>query len=258
MASTRIDWSDAVWNPVTGCTPISEGCQRCYAKRMAARLHGRHGYPDGDPFSVTLRQERLDLPLKWRRPQRIFVNSMGDLFHESVPFEFIERMFVCVEEEASQHTYLILTKRPERMRDFIAWYAARCSDESVGLQWEPATNVWLGVSAETQERANERIPALLDTPAAVRFVSLEPLLGPVDLRPWRGLDWVIVGAETGPGARPFDPAWIRRIIDACRDAQVPMFLKANLRWSEEIQELPAGGPGPIRKGGGAGECTLTT
>lgn len=131
-------------------------------------------------------------------------------------------------------------------------------ESPLGVADWPLPNVWLGVSVENQHRAEERIPVLLDTTVAVRFVSLEPLLAPVDLRPWRGLDWVIVGAETGPGARPGDPAWVRRIIDDCRDAQVPMFLKANLRWSEEIQELPAGGPGPIRKGGGAGECTLTT
>ena len=241
MASTRIDWSDAVWNPVTGCTPISEGCKNCYAKRMAARLHGRHGYPDGDPFSVTLRQERLDLPLKWRRPQRIFVNSMGDLFHDEVPFGFLERVFVCMEEEASQHTFLILTKRPKRMRDFVYWYAGRCSDDSVGLRWEPSPNVWLGVSAENQRLANERIPVLLDTPAVGRFVSLEPLLGPVDLTAWcvaPAVDWVIIGAETGPSARPCDPAWVHRIVGDCRLGGVPVFLKDNLHWPEDIRQFP--------------------
>ena len=186
MAQTKIEWADAVWNPVTGCTPISEGCQNCYAERMATRLKGRYGYPEDEPFKVTLHPEKLKEPLKWKKPRRVFVCSMGDLFHEQVPDGYIAKVWE-VMSNASQHTFLVLTKRPQRMEDFLArlgWYthdrevnpAEAVLDEGGKYTLK---NVWLGVTAENQQRADERIPILLQIPAALRFVSIEPMLGPV-------------------------------------------------------------------------------
>ncbi len=186
MAKTRIEWAEVVWNPVSGCTPISEGCQNCYAKRMANRLRGRCGYPADDPFRVTLHPEKLEEPLKWKKPRRVFVCSMGDLFHEQVPDEYIAKVWEIM-NNATQHTFLVLTKRPQRMKDFLArlgWYI----HDRDGYPMEAVLdeggkytlkNVWLGVTAENQQRADERIPILLQIPAAVRFVSIEPMLGPV-------------------------------------------------------------------------------
>ncbi len=276
---TRIEWTDSVWNPCSGCSPVSAGCDRCYARRMAKRLAGRCGYPADEPFRVTLHPDRLELPLRWRKPRRVFVDSMSDLFHPEVPEEFIDGVFA-VMAVTPQHTYQVLTKRPARMREYVTasrnrvelaaaewWGQQNCRRWPVGVPrclprpW-PLSNVWLGVSVEDQQRADERIPLLLQTPAAVRFVSLEPLLGPVDLSRvdgsdvlspardsfWDGLewlrpahlDWLIVGAETGPGARPCDPAWVQSIIDQVRAAGVPVFLKDNLKWAERIQEYPQG------------------
>ena len=249
MAATKIEWADAVWNPITGCTPVSEACDNCYAKRMANRLAGRYGYPADDPFRVTFHPDKLDEPLRWKKPRRIFVCSMGDLFHEDVKKDWIDSVWSTM-AEARQHTFQVLTKRPERMREYIL--------DRKRKGWKPdCNNIWLGVTAENQARVNERIPILLQIPAAVRFVSIEPMLGPVDLTDivikrqvgedhidvlrcdvdpaddlYHGstLDWVICGGETGPGARPMHPDWVRSLRDQCLEAHVPFFFKGWGRW----------------------------
>lgn len=193
MNKSKIEWTEVTWNPVTGCTKVSEGCRNCYAERMSKRLAGRCGYPKDEPFRVTLHPEKLDEPLKWKKPRRIFVNSMGDLFHEDVPDDFLDRVFAVMAHAtcATCATFLILTKRPGRMQQYLSSLDRKDKIgrwlDTVGhyraVAW-PIPNVWLGVSVENQATADERIPLLLQTPAAVRFVSCEPLLGPVDLRPW--------------------------------------------------------------------------
>ncbi len=261
---SKIEWTDATWNPITGCSPVSEGCENCYAKREAeGRLRGRCGYDKDEPFKVTLHPDKLDQPLRWTKPRRIFVCSMGDLFHEDVPRAWIEDVFNVI-LECRQHTFLILTKRPDRMRLLMKSIEAgsACNfwvgDES-GADWvtqsfaETLPHVWLGVTAENQARADERIPVLLDTPAAVRFVSVEPMLGPVDLALTRSdrkqyilgetkhfpgveysrekslIDWVICGGETGQNARPMHPDWGRNLRDQCTAVKVPFFFK---QWGE--------------------------
>ncbi len=232
---TGIEWTDSSWNPVTGCTKVSPGCDRCYAEGIAHRFAGTKAYPNG--FEVTLRPERLDQPLRWRRPRRVFVNSMSDLFHQDVPDEYIARVWA-VMALAPQHTFQVLTKRHARMRSLlnstsffesVAHHQGKLSDET---DW-PLPNVWLGVSTENQQWADTRIPALLDTPAAVRFISAEPLLGPIDLgfdlHPDWGLDWVIVGGESGPGARSMHPDWVRHLRNQCTASDVPFLFK---QWGE--------------------------
>ena len=251
MADTKIEWAEKTWSPITGCTPISEGCAHCYAQRMANRFKGRYGYPADVPFRVTFHPERLKEPLKWRKPRRIFVCSMGDLFHISVPVKWIDSVFSKICECRGNHIFIILTKRPERMAEWFQ-YAQK---EHSGW-FNPFTGkldlwqCWIGVTAENQQRADERIPILLQIPAAKRFVSLEPLLGPVDLTnmqrvlweyddeygtPMRrkahpGLDWVIVGGETGPGARPMQSDWARLVRDQCESEGVPFFFKKHGDW----------------------------
>lgn len=248
---TAIDWTDATWNPVTGCAKVSPGCQHCYAERLSHRF-GWTTRPWTTPYAadnVQLHPERLDYPLHWRRPRRIFVNSLSDLFHDQIPTAFVDavlaRMLL-----APQHTYQVLTKRPARLQAYLAdpTTADRVTQialhlalgdsptattlspatflrVNLGLSW-PLPHLWLGVSVEDQRRANERIPLLLQTPAAVRFVSCEPLLGPLDLSPWlAALDWVIVGAESGPGARPMDDAWVRTLRNQCYAARVAFWFK---------------------------------
>jgi len=211
---TKIEWAEMTWNPVTGCSPVSEGCQNCYARRMANRLRGRAGYPPDDPFRVTFHEDRLEQPLHWRKPKRVFVCSMGDLFHEGLAGGEI----LCVWNrflEADWHTYLVLTKRPERMAE---WLKTR----SV-LQ-----NVWLGVTAENQERFDERWAVLRGIGAAAVFVSYEPGLGPLVLPAdflARKNVWIICGGETGPGARAMCPQWPRGLLDQCVNAEVPFFFK---------------------------------
>ena len=245
MSKTKIEWvknpdgtRGGTWNPVTGCTPISEGCRNCYAKRMARRLAGRHGYPPAPHhFDVTLRPERLEQPLERKKPTTYFVCSMADLFHKDVPFVFVLEVWR-VMMEANHHTFLILTKHPQRMFDFL-----RVATDNLDTYPVILPNVHLGVTAENQKAADERIPILLQIPAAVRFVSVEPMLGEIDLnRPYwimsygdegpgendtflRQLDWIIVGAETGPGARPMHPDWARSVRDQCVTAGVPFFFK---------------------------------
>ena len=237
--SNPIGWTDQTWNPITGCTKVSEGCLHCYAERMSERLAGRYGYPADHPFRVTLHSDKLVEPVRWRKPRHVFVCSMGDLFHDDVPFDRIMDVWD-VMGECSQHTFQVLTKRPERMREFARWM------EDVELMRCAHSNVWLGVTAENQARANERIPVLLDTPAAVRFVSVEPMLEPVDIMPWlhslsrtdTALDWVICGPETGPGARPFDIQWACDLRDQCAEAGVPFWFKGGLLDGVEWHERP--------------------
>lgn len=234
MSKSKIEWTDRVWNPVTGCTKISEGCKNCYAERQSKRFAGMNGYPADDPFKVTLHPDRLEEPLHWKKPSRIFVCSMGDLFHGDVTMGFISRVFSTI-RRCPQHTFIVLTKRPVKMLHAVNDYV----DGAL-------PNLWLGVTAENQETADERIPLLLKTPAAVRFVSIEPMLGPVSFRwsAWDGLgtkkitdhldglrmlDWVICGGESGPGARPMHPDWARSLRDQCKEAAVPFFFK---QWGE--------------------------
>jgi protein gp37 len=208
--SSDIEWTDATWNPVTGCTKISPGCKHCYAERMAARLQamGQANYKNG--FKVTLQPQMLELPLHWRSPKRIFVNSMSDLFHDDVPDEYIKQVFD-VMNRAEWHQYQILTKRPARVRKM---------DKK--LRWGP--QIWMGVSVENQKYVG-RIEDLRKTGAHVKFLSLEPLLGPLSDLNLDGIDWAIVGGESGPGARPIDPDWVTDLRDQCVTARVPFFFK---------------------------------
>jgi protein gp37 len=218
---SKIEWTDATWNPVTGCTKVSAGCKNCYAERTMKRFQ-----PDRSFTDVQLHPERLEQPLHWSRPRSVFVNSMSDLFHPDVPFEFVDKVFQQM-YAAYWHMYQILTKRPERMLEF---------HRTVGAY---LPNVWLGVSCEDQKTADERIPLLLDMPAALRFVSCEPLLGSIDLRRYiypHGIGWVIVGGESGPHERPTHPDWVRSLRDQCVTAMpaggpVPFFFK---QWGEFI------------------------
>lgn len=207
---SAIEWTDATWNPVTGCTKVSPGCKHCYAERLAARLQamGNPRYRNG--FAVTLHPDQLTLPLRWRRPRRIFVNSMSDLFHEAVPAEYIERVFDTM-VQAEWHVFQVLTKRADRLAALAP-----------ALPW-PA-NVWQGVSVESQDYTS-RVDSLRAVPAAVRFLSVEPLLGPIPALPLEGVDWVIVGGESGPNHRPIAAAWVREIRDQCAAAGAPFFFK---------------------------------
>lgn len=257
--NSAIEWTDRTWNPVVGCTKVSQGCRFCYAltlhdMRHRARLEGKP-LPEqyAMPFErVQLKPERLGLPLRWRRPSRIFVNSMSDLFHEDVPFHYVAAVFGIM-AAARHHTFQVLTKRPQRMLEFFRWVGEHktelteeakccyhCTLDSVGESGQfiwpyedwapwPLPNVWLGVTAENQQAANERIPLLLEAPAAVRFLSCEPLLGLLDLSPWlEQLDWVIVGGERGTAkqaVRPMHPAWAQSLRDQCQKAGVAFFFK---------------------------------
>ena len=205
-----IEWTEATWNPVTGCAKVSPGCRHCYAERMAERLHamGQPNYANG--FELTLQPHMLELPLRWKKPQTIFVNSMSDLFHQDVPLEYVHKVFD-VMARAHWHRFQVLTKRAERLQDL-----------SPRLSWSP--NVWMGVSVETA-RYESRIDCLRGTGAHLKFLSLEPLLGPLPGLDLSGIDWVIVGGESGPGARPMDPAWVTALRDQCGQAKVPFFFK---------------------------------
>lgn len=211
MAATKIEWTDATWNPVTGCHKISPGCKHCYAERMSKRLHaaGMPKYRNGFAV-VTTHPDALDIPLRWRKPRAIFVNSMSDLFHDAVPDDFIRQVFA-VMTQAHWHRYQVLTKRPERLLAL-----------NETLPWPP--QVWLGVSVESDRYAG-RIDLLRQTDAAVKFLSLEPLLGPLPGLNLDGIDWVIVGGESGPGARPMQREWAADIRDQCLAAGVPFHFK---------------------------------
>src|SRR5438128_6379851 len=208
--STAIEWTDMTWNPVTGCTKLSPGCKHCYAERMAHRLQaiGMARYRAG--FGLTLHEDVLELPTTWKGPRRVFVNSMSDLFHQDVPLDFIRRVFVTM-RRCPQHQFQVLTKRAERLVEV-------CAD----LEW--SENIWMGVSVENAEYAY-RAELLRRVPAQIRFLSVEPLLGPIPDLPLDGIHWVIVGGESGPGARPMDPEWVEEIYHQCRAAGVPFFFK---------------------------------
>ncbi len=271
MTKTKIEWADRVWNPTTGCTKVNAGCKHCYAERIAGRFWGERKFTD-----VQIHPERLDMPLHWSKPSRVFVNSMSDLFHPDVDEKFIAKVFGIM-WLATKHTFMVLTKRPDRMAELLnnedfqmhtGWFASQAIRE-LGLQkpkdlpaW-PNQNIWLGVSVEDQKAADERIPLLLQMPAAVRFVSAEPLLGdlclselipPGELTPnkvhinallgetisaitgcvvdenYPHLDWVICGGESGPNARPMHPHWARSLRDDCQAAGVPFFFKQFGEW----------------------------
>ncbi|NPV48793.1 MAG: phage Gp37/Gp68 family protein [Armatimonadetes bacterium] len=210
MAATTIEWTEATWNPVTGCSKVSAGCANCYAERMARRLQamGQPNYRDG--FAVRCHPHMLDLPLRWRKPQMVFVNSMSDLFHEDVPLSFIQDVFT-VMDRAHWHVFQVLTKRSERLLEIASL-----------LDWTP--NIWAGVTVESGEYLR-RCDDLRMVPAAVRFVSFEPLIGPVPQPDLSSIHWAIVGGESGPGARPMQPGWVLDIRDACREQGVPFFFK---------------------------------
>jgi protein gp37 len=244
MSNSNIEWTDKVWNPVTGCTKVSQGCKNCYAKTLhdkrhkaflAGKLQNVKQY--SVPFeTVMLHPKRLADPLKWKKPTKIFVNSMSDLFHEDVPFEFISSVF-SVMSDCDQHIFQVLTKRPKRMLDFYHW-----KYRQFGVPWRPSDNVWIGVSVENQETANERIHHIKYINASVKFLSCEPLLGPIDFEKAIGdslkwhigglkncISWVIVGGESGPNARPMHPDWARSLRDQCAAAGVSFFFK---QWGE--------------------------
>jgi protein gp37 len=212
--STAIEWTDATWNPVTGCTKISAGCDNCYAERFSERFRGVKGHSFENGFDLTLRPERLEQPLHWREPRMIFVNSMSDLFHKKVPKQFIAR--VCdTMEGAYWHTFQVLTKRSSVMRDFLRQRYA----EARG----PA-HIWFGVSVENGSKKS-RVRHLGETPAGIRFLSIEPLIGPIGRLELDGIDWVIVGGESGPRARPMKPEWVREVRDQCEARGVAFFFK---------------------------------
>lgn len=209
-ANSSIEWTGSTWNPVTGCTKLSSGCRNCYAERMARRLQamGQSNYRNG--FRVALHPHTLNLPLTWKNPRTIFVNSMSDLFHEKVPTAFIRKIFG-VMVTATWHRFQVLTKRSERLAEL-----------SATLPW--ARNIWMGVTVEN-ENVCGRINDLRRTAASVKFLSIEPLLGPLPALDLSGIDWVIVGGESGPGARFMDPSWVIDICDQCSSAGVPFFFK---------------------------------
>jgi len=245
---TKIEWTDATWNPVSGCSHVSEGCRFCYAERESKRW-GHTNLPwtkENSAVNVEFHQDRLQQPLRWKRPRRIFVNSMSDLFHEQIDLITISEIFG-VMAASSQHTFQVLTKRPERMQTILAMDTFRELVRIAAIElndmhddvW-PLPNVWLGVSVEDQRTADERIPILLQTPAALRFISAEPLLAGITIEPYLGiqdedghdfpgLNWVIAGGESGPHARPSHPDLFRRLRDECQEYQVPFFFK---QWGE--------------------------
>lgn len=312
-ARSRIEWTDATWNPIRGCSRVSPGCENCYAERQAMRFSGEgqpwHGLVrrvNGHPTwtgKTRLIESMLDEPSRWRRPRRVFVCSMSDLFHESVPDEWIDRVFA-VMALCPQHTFQVLTKRAARMRDYCsssatlgrvtALVAEVCEGTSGadfklqhhddGLNGIRLENVWLGVSVENQEAADERVPRLLETPAAVRFLSCEPLLGAVDLTricdrskpralwinciepkeaspahseliamlgpdyPYARIDWIIAGGESGPGARPMHPEWARSLRNQCVGTEVPFFFKQWGEWAPHRAQPGGDEGGDVRRG----------
>ena len=238
---SKIEWTEKTWNPISGCTKISDGCKNCYAEKMANRLKAMNikGYENG--FAVTLHPEKLGEPLKRKKPTMYFVCSMGDIFHEDVPFEFIDRIIETV-EYSPQHTFQILTKRPEIMKQYFEDRLLKSKKWNWILKNGMPKNLWLGVTAENQEQADKRIPILLDTPAALRFVSIEPMLGAIEIfsrvtgeLQFAGdgsIDWVIAGGETGAGARPLQCKWVKDIQEQCKVIEVPFFFK---KWGKLAQ-----------------------
>ena len=216
---SNIEWTEMTWNPVTGCTKVSQGCKHCYAERMAKRLTamGAERYRNG--FSVTLHPDLVDIPRGWRLPRMIFVNSMSDLFHDDIPLAYIRRVFATM-RDCPRHTFQVLTKRSERLAELAPH-----------LPWPE--NVWMGVSVE-DARVLHRVADLQSVQAKVRFLSLEPLIGPLESLPLDGIHWVIVGGESGPQARPMRKEWVRQILRQCRAAKVPFFFK---QWGGTRKDL---------------------
>lgn len=211
-ATSAIEWTDATWNPLRGCRKVSPGCKHCYAETFSERFRGVPGHPFEQGFDLRLVPEALDLPLQWRTPRRIFVNSMSDLFQDEVPDDYVLRVFDVMRRAPHHRAFQVLTKRSARLRELAP-----------ALPWPD--NVWIGVSVELESYAH-RIADLVEVQeAAVRFLSVEPLLGPIPELPLEGIDWVIVGGESGRGARPMDPDWVRDLRDQCVEASVPFFFK---------------------------------
>jgi protein gp37 len=220
---SAIEWTNATWNPITGCTQVSPGCDHCYALAFAERFRGVPGHPYEQGFNLKLWPERLMLPLKWKKPRRVFVNSMSDLFHKDVPDDFILDVFTTM-ITANQHIYQVLTKRPSRLVNTgLIEKITRHIYQLTGNKYWPA-HIWLGVSVETSAYA-WRVDALRKVPAAVRFVSAEPLLGSLDAVKLDGIHWLITGGESGPGNRPCDPEWVRSLRDRCQAQGVAFFHK---------------------------------
>jgi protein gp37 len=207
---SKIEWTETTWNPVTGCTKVSSGCKHCYAERMAKRLQAMGVPRYQNAFKLTIHEDLIHLPLHWKQPRLVFVNSMSDLFHEDIPIDFIKKVFK-VMRNCPQHTFQILTKRSDRMRKIAS-----------SLPWP--SNVWMGVSIENASVIH-RVLDLQSMPASVRFLSCEPLLGPIEHLPLKGIHWVIVGGESGPFARPIQSEWIELILQDCQLANVPFFFK---------------------------------
>ncbi|MEY9772150.1 protein gp37 [Sinorhizobium fredii] len=239
--TTAIEWTDATWNPVTGCTKISAGCDNCYAERFSERFRGVPGHSFEVGFDLTLRPARLEQPLFWRQPKMIFVNSMSDLFHKGVPFAFVDKVFDTM-ERADWHTFQVLTKRSSRMRDYVN---KRYKDGIAPL------HIWLGTSVEDGSRKS-RIRHMQGMNASIKFLSIEPLIGPMGKMDLEGIDWVIVGGESGPKARPMHPDWVREVRDHCNDTGVAFFFKqwggirpksgGRILDGEEWSELPSTRP----------------
>lgn len=208
--NSSIEWTEATWNPVTGCSKVSQGCKNCYAERMAKRLVAMNNPRYENGFKVTLHHDLIDLPYSWKKPRKVFVNSMSDLFHEEVPLEFIQKVFKTM-VETPQNTYQILTKRSRRLAELAQH-----------LPWTP--NIWIGTSVEN-EQVTFRIDDLREVPAHVRFLSCEPLIGPLKNIDLTGIHWVIVGGESGPGSRPMEADWVRDIRDQCHEQDVAFFFK---------------------------------
>ena len=252
---TKIEWAEETWNPVTGCTKVSPGCKNCYAEGIAERFRGTPAFPNG--FDLTLKPDRLDQPSRWRKPRRIFVNSMSDLFHEDIDLAFLSEVYHEMFRNP-RHEYLILTKRAERMARLLGISPDPRNPwgKRFGHTIQDTPNIWHGVSVENQHWAEERIPYLLQVPSAIRFLSCEPLLGPLDLSEWlppsdveyhpynlrppvtyrinSPISWVIVGGESGPRRRPMEMQWARSIRDQCADAGVPFFMKQ----IDKVIEIP--------------------
>ena len=228
--NSEIEWTDSTWNPVTGCTKVSSGCKYCYAETFAERFRGVPGHPYEQGFDLRLWPDRLALPLSWKKPRRVFVNSMSDLFHESVPFSFVESAFRTM-RQASWHEFQILTKRVDRLRRFVNELVPKWGDLS-----KVCPNIWIGASVEKQEFVF-RASVVAQLPFSVRFLSCEPLLGPLDLRRYlstKMINWVIVGGESGRRSRPIDAAWVTAIRDQCQAASVPFFFK---QWGGRNKKL---------------------
>jgi protein gp37 len=236
MAKTKIEWADVVWNPVTGCTKVSEGCEHCYAEAIAKRFWKGRSFSD-----IQIHNERMFEPLHWTKPKRVFVDSMGDLFHPEVPSSFIDQI-INIMENNPEHMFYVLTKRADRMEEY-----------NYSPYLYKRRNIWFGVTIENQTRADERLPHLFNADVTQRFVSCEPLLGEIDLFPWLEespedtshlghppyivLDLVIIGCETGPGARECKTEWVKSLIDQCTEAKVEYFLKPSKRMTEIRKEL---------------------